>query len=274
MCETLEVSERRACRTLNQPRSTQRYEARRPLQDAPLVARLRELAGQHSEHGYRMITGLLQLEGWNTNHKRVGRLWRLHNLQAPQKRTKRRRLGSSENGSQRLKATYPNQIWSYDFMMDATDDGARLKLMPVVDEFTRESLTIEVERRMTAKDVLEAIERLIAERGAPAYIRSDNGPEFIARVLRDGLKALGVQTRYIKPGAPWQNAYVESFNGTLRNELLDRELFGNLHEARVVIENWRRYYNQRRPHSALGYLPPATFAKQPDEHHQPAPILT
>jgi putative transposase len=272
--ETLEISERRACRTLNQARSTQRYEPLRPLRDAPVVERLHALSETHPEHGYRMMTGLLQMEGWKVNHKRVERLWRQHGLQGPRKAVKRCRLGTSENGSMRLRAAYPNHVWSYDFMMDATEDGARLKLMTVIDEYTRESLTIEVERRMTAKDVLTTIERLIAERGAPAYIRSDNGPEFIARALRVGLNNLGVETRYIEPGSPWQNAFVESFNGTLRSELLDRELFGNLHEARVVIETWRRYYNMRRPHSALGYQPPAIFANQHRTNQQPAPILT
>ena len=150
--------------------------------------------------------------------------------------------------------------------MDATEEGARLKLMPVVDEYTRESLAVRVERSITAEDVVETLSKLFAERGLPTYIRSDNGPEFIAEAVRNDFKRLGVDTRYIEPGAPWQNAYIEGFNGTLRTELLDREVFGNLLEARVLVENWRRYYNQRRPHSALGYQPPARF--RASIHHQ------
>ena len=213
-----------------------------------------------------MIAGHLRQEGWHVNVKRVERLWRVHGLQRPQKRRKRRRLGCSENGSTRLSAAYPNHVWSYDFIMDATEEGARLKLMPVVDEYTRESLTISVERSITAEDVVGTLSQLFAERGLPTYIRSDNGPEFIARAVRKYLEGLGVETRYIEPGAPWQNAYVESFNGTLRTELLDRELFGNLIEAQVLVENWRQYYNERRPHSALNYTPPAAYSAS--LHHQ------
>lgn len=224
------------------------------------MLRVRELAREHPRYGYRRITALLKREGWSVNRKRVHRLWRREGLKVPQVQRKRRRLGSSENGCVRHRAERPNQVWSYDFVMDQTADGRRLKVLPIVDEYTRECLTIEVERSMTARDVVSTLEYLFEVRGVPEHIRSDNGPEFIAEAVRGWLAHHGAKTLYIEPGSPWENAYSETFNSRLRDELLDRELFETLKEAKVIIEDHRLEYNYRRPHSSLGYQTPAEFA--------------
>jgi transposase InsO family protein len=160
----------------------------------------------------------------------------------------------------RLSPNYPNHVWSYDFLFDATADGRRLKWMPVIDEYTRECLVLEVDRSITSTDVIDVLDRLIGKRGAPAFIRSDNGPEFVANAVRSHLSDLDVETRFIAPGAPWENGYIESFNGTLRNELLSREVFGHLLEARVLGSQYRQEYNTERPHSSLDYQTPAEYA--------------
>ena len=178
----------------------------------------------------------------------------------PQVQRKRRRLGQSENGCTRRKAERPNQVWSYDFLHDQTADGRGLKLLPVVDEFTRECLTIEVERSLTADEVVSTLEYLFEVRGEPEFLRSDNGPEFIAEAVQSWLSRRGAKTLYIAPGSPWENAYSETFNSRFRDELLDREVFETLKEAKVLIEDHRLAYNHRRPHSALGYRTPAEFA--------------
>jgi putative transposase len=219
-----------------------------------------ELARQHPRYGYRRITALLRQEGWQVNRKRVQRLWREQGLKVPQKQSKRRRLGSSEQGSQRRRAERINQVWSYDFIMDQTEDGRRLKMLPVVDEYTRECLEIEVSRSLTAEDVVGVLGRLLTERGEPEYIRSDNGPEFIAEVVKQWLREAGVKTLYIEPGSPWENAYSESFNSRFRDELLDRELFTSVLEAKVLVSEYKQEYNQHRPHSSLNYQTPAGFA--------------
>ena len=237
---------------------------------------MHELAAQHPRYGYRRIAALLRREGWAASEARIHRLWRQAGLQVPQKKRKRRRLGTSESGSRRLRATRPNQVWSYDFLFDTTESGRAIKLMPIVDEYTRECLAIDVSTSITSRDVIERLDALFLERGRPAHLRSDNGPEFVAEAVKRHLKALKVETRYIEPGAPWQNAYIESFNGKLRDELLARELFSGVLEARVLAETWRRHYNGRRPHSALGYETPAAFAAQHTLgiKEQPMPILT
>lgn len=212
------------------------------------------------------MTALLRQEGWRVNRKRVGRLWRIEGLRVPVRRHKRRRLGSIEGAVVRRRAEHPRDVWSYDFIMDATEDGRRLKMLPVVDEHTRECLTVEVERRLTAHDVISTLDKLFKEHGAPRYLRSDNGPEFIARAVKGWLAASGVRTLYIEPGSPWQNAYAESFNARFRDELLDRELFTTLTEAKVLVEEYRRGYNRSRPHSSLGYLTPAAFAAAQTQH--------
>jgi len=254
------VSQRRACQTVEQPRATQRYCARKPVADQPLVKRLRQLAMRHPRYGYRRITALLRAEGQRVNRKRVQRLWRLEGLKVPMKQRKRRRWGHVKNSPQHRHAERPNQVWSYDFVWDQTDDGRRLKWLPVVDEYTRECLALPVARSMTGADVVAQLRRLVAERGAPAYLRSDNGPEFIAQEVRDWLASEQIATLYIEPGSPWENAYSESFNSRLRDELLNREVFSSVTEARVLGTDYRQEYNERRPHSGLGYRTPKEFA--------------
>lgn len=254
------MSQRRACRTVEQPRATQRYRLRQPLADRPLVQRLRELALAHPRYGYRRIAALVRAEGWRVNRKRVQRLWRAEGLKVPGKQRKRRRVGGSVSGRARRRAERPNQVWSYDFVWDQTEEGRRLKFLPVVDEYTRECLTLRVERSLTGADVVAELRRLVAERGAPEHLRSDNGPEFIAQQVRDWLQRERIATLYIEPGSPWENPYSESFNSRLRDEFLDREVFSSLVEAKVLAAAHREDYNEERPHSALGYRTPVAFA--------------
>ena len=255
------VSERRACRVVDQPRSSQRYLSTKADKDAALTQMIVALSGQNPRYGYRRVWALLRREGWEVNKKRVHRLWREADLKVPAgRRRKRQRLASSENGVARRRAEYPGHLWSYDFAMDATEDGRRLKMMPVVDEYSRECLALEVERSITSEEVVKTLDRLFAERGAPRFIRSDNGPEFIAQAVKRWLAASGVETLYIEPGAPWENAYSETFISRMRDELLDREEFANLKEAKVLAEDYRDHYNHHRPHGALGYLTPVEFA--------------
>lgn len=258
--EQHEYSERHACQLVEQPRSTERYVARERKGERGLRERLRELARRHARYGYRRMTALLREGGRRVNRKRVQRLWRAEGLKVPQKQRKRRRLGSSANSCSRLRSEHTNHVWSYDFVLDQTEDGRTLKWLPVVDEFTRECLTIEVERHMTGKDVARLLERLMAERGEPGFLRSDNGSEFVARAVRQWLERSGVKTLYIAPGSPWENAYSETFNSRFRDELLNRELFTSLAEAKMLARQFQQEYNHRRPHSALGYRTPAAFA--------------
>lgn len=220
------------------------------------------LSRENPRYGYRRVWAMLRREGWPVNKKRVHRLWKEEALKVPRKQRKRRRLaeGGSENGCTRRRAERKNHVWSYDFVMDRTEDGRTLKMMPVVDEYTRECLTIEVERSITAEDVVATLALLFEHRGEPSFIRSDNGPEFIAKTLKRWLEISGVKTLYIEPGSPWENAYSEAFNSRLGDELLKREVFSGLLEAKVLVEEYKNHYNRERPHSALGYLPPAEFA--------------
>lgn len=259
--KTFEISERRACQALDQPRSTQRYSGKRAGIDRALFARMSELSRENPRYGYRRVWALLRREGWEVNKKRVLRLWREQGLKVPKKQHKSRRLaGSGENGVSKRRAEYPGHVWSYDFAMDQTEDGRRLKVMPVVDEYTRECLSLEGRHSIKAEGVIDTLRRLFIERGEPTYVRSDNGPEFIAQALKEWLALCGVKTLYIEPGAPWENAYSETFIGRLRDELLERELFVDLKEAQVLLEDYRKHYNHERPHGALGYLTPAEFA--------------
>jgi putative transposase len=257
---SFKVSERRACRALGVPRSSQRYDGAERGREEELLLRIRALARENPRYGYRRVKALLVREGWTVNLKRVHRLWRREGLKVPQIQRKRRRLGQSENGCARRRSERPNHVWSYDFIHDQTADGRGLKLLPVVDEFTRECLTVEVERSMTAEDVVSTLEYLFEVRGVPDHIRSDNGPEFIAEAVKSWLARRGSKTLYIEPGSPWENAYSEAFNSRLRDELLDREVFETLKEAKVILEDHRLDYNHRRPHSSLGYQTPAEFA--------------
>jgi putative transposase len=226
-----------------------------------------ELSRENPRYGYRRVWAMLRREGWRVNKKRVHRLWRKEGLRVPDKQRKRRRLlilGGSENSCTRKRATHLNHVWSYDFVMDLTEDGRRLKMMPVVDEYTRECLSIDVERSITAEDVVETLASLFRRRGEPAFIRSDNGPEFIAKAIKQWLEVSGVRTLYIEPGSPWENAYSETFISRFSDELLKREVFADLLEAKVLVEDYRGHYNHHRPHSALGYRTPAEFAVAAD----------
>jgi putative transposase len=232
-----------------------------------------DLAGRFGRYGYRMITGLLRIEGWQVNHKRVERIWRQEGLKVPRKQRKRGRIWLNDGSCIRLRPLYKHHVWSYDFVADRTHDGRPLRMLTVIDEFSRECLAIEVARKLNSDDVLETLTRLFAEHGPPDYIRSDNGPEMTAKVVRDWLRDLGVKTLFIEPGSPWENGYNESFNGTLREEVLNREIFYTVAEAKVLIEQWRREYNTIRPHSSLGYRPPAPEALRPDPAFLNMPTL-
>ena len=262
------VSERRACQVLGQARSTQRRERHIPDDEARLVAEMVELATHYGRYGYRRITAMLRWEGWKVNHKRVERLWRQEGLKVPSRQPKRRRLWLHDGSCVRLRAAHKDHVWSYDFVHERTHDGRAFRLLTLLDEYTRECLAIEVQRQMNHQDVLDRLAELFVDRGVPEYIRSDNGSEFTAQAVRDWLKAVGVRTLYIEPGSPWENGYVESFNGKLRDELLNVEVFDTLWEAKVLAERWRREYNQRRPHSALAYRPPAPEARFPRSQAQ------
>jgi transposase InsO family protein len=260
--QSFEAGERRACRVVEQPRSTQRYEAKRPAKDRDLIADLRRIAGSEPRAGYRQVTRLLRREGWQVNKKRVHRLWKQEGLKVPCRRARKRRRGSGDNSCQKRCATHLNHVWSYDFIHDQTVDGGRLKWLPIMDEFSREVLSLEVARSITAQDVVKDLDRLVSQRGAPEFIRSDNGPEFAARAVKDWIAARGFQTAFIEPGSPWQNAYSESFNSRFRDEFLNLELFGSLLEAKVLGEAHRYKYNHQRPHSSLGDLTPAEYASR------------
>ena len=254
------VSERRACRVLGQSRSTQRRAASVPDDEPQLVLEMVELATQYGRYGYRRITGLLRQRGWNVNHKRIERLWRREGLKVPQKQPKRRRLWFNDGSCIRLRPTYRDHVWSYDFVHHRTHDGRSFRMLTLLDEYTRECLSIDVARKLTSEDILERLSDLFIQRGVPTYIRSDNGAEFTAKAVREWLQRVEVKTLYIEPGSPWENGYIESFNGKLRDELLDGEIFDTLLEANVLIERWRVEYNTVRPHSSLGYRPPAPEA--------------
>jgi transposase InsO family protein len=224
------------------------------------VTRIVELAKQYGRYGYRRITALLRREGWRVNHKRVERIWRREGLKVPRRQPKRGRLWLADGSCIRRRAEYRDHVWSYDFVFDRTHDGRPLRMLTIVDEYTRECLAIDVERGLRSEHVLHRLSELFLRRGTPGYIRSDNGPEFTAVAVREWLRRLGIQTLFIEPGSPWENGYVESFNGKLRDELLSREIFYTLTEAKVLIERWRHDYNTFRPHSALSYRPPAPEA--------------
>lgn len=263
VCTKLGVPERRACRVLGQPRSTQRHPPEGTAEEAALTADVVRVARQYGRYGYRHVTVLLQQEGWRVNHKRVERIWRQEGLKVPKKQPRRGRLWLADGSCVRQRPTHRNHVWAYDFVALRTHDGRPLRLLTIVDEYTRECLAIEVARRLRADDVLHRLAELCVQRGAPEYLRSDNGPEFTARAVRQWLDRVGVRTLYIEPGSPWENGYIESFKGKLRDELLNGELFYTLWEAQVVIERWRQAYTQVRPHSALGYRPPAPEVIEP-----------
>jgi putative transposase len=268
------MSERRACRLAGQHRSTQRHEPIVAQDDAALRGQLRRISRERPRWGYRRAHQLLLDAGWELNIKRTRRVWREEGLRVPRKRRKRQRLGESTVPADRLRAQQPDHVWAIDFQWDQTADGHNLKLLHVVDEFTREALAIECHRRIDADQTVGVLDRLVTERGTtPGFVRCDNGPEMTAYALRDWCRLSKTGSAYIEPGSPWQNPYVESFGGRVRDELLAVELFSCLTEAQVLIEDWRLDYNHRRPHSALHMMTPAAFAaalRQP----WPAPTAT
>ena len=258
--QALLVSERRACQALGQYRATQRYLSHIGLEEEKLTGRIIELASQYGRYGYRRITAILNREGWQINHKKVERIWRKEGLKVPEKQPKRRRLWLNDGSCIRLRPECKDHVWSYDFVMARTSEGRSFRMLNIIDEYTRECLTIDVKRKITSQDVIDRLYELFLLRGIPEHIRSDNGPEFTAKVIRGWLNRIGVKTLFIEPGSPWENGYVESFNGKLRDELLNREIFTTLMEARILIEQWRREYNHFRPHSSLGYRSPVPEA--------------
>ena len=254
------MSERRACRVIGIARSSQRYPSRSVDAEAPLTGRIIAFATQYGRYGYRRITALLRREGWRINHKRVERIWRKEGLKVPPRQPKRRRLWLNAGSCVRLRPEYRDHVWSYDFMREQTHNGRPFRILNVIDEYTRECLATCVARKLTEEDVQEGLTGLFCQQGVPGHRRSDNGPEFTANQRRVWLNELGATTLFIEPGSPWENGYIESFNGKMRDELLNGEIFDTLQEARVLIEAWRREYNQVRPHSALSYRPPAPEA--------------
>jgi putative transposase len=255
------VSERRACRVLEQVRKTQRHVPRVMDDEELLTQRIAELATQYGRYGYRRITAMLKSENWMVNHKRVERIWRREGLKVPAKQPKRKRLWLSDGSCIRLRPEHRDHVWSYDFVKSHTADGRGFRILTIIDEYTRECLALYVARNITSRQVVEQLYELFILRGVPEHIRSDNGSEFTARTIRTWLADLGVKTLYIEPGSPWENGYNESFNGKLQDELLKREIFINLKEARILVERWRWEYNHVRPHSSKGYRPPAPEAK-------------
>jgi len=246
---------------LEQPRTTQRKNLREDTETERLRARITELSCEYGRYGYRRITALLRIEGWRVNHKRVERIWREEGLKVPKRQPKRRRLWFNNGSCLRLRPEYKNHVWSYDFVAERTSDGRAVRMLNIIDEYTRECLAISVDRKITASNVIDTLVDLFIERGTPKFIRSDNGLEFVAEVIREWLEDLDVHTAFIEPGSPWENGYIESFNGKFRDELLNGEIFDTVLEARVVTEQWRKHYNSVSPHSSLGYRPsaPETF---------------
>ncbi|OJX05141.1 MAG: transposase [Caedibacter sp. 38-128] len=264
--QKLGISQRRVCEVLEIHRSVLRYCFKREDDEEALRAAIIRLASQYGRYGYRRIHALLKVEGWRVNHKRVERLWREEGLKVPRKQPKRGRLYLNDGSCLRLRPCWPNHVWSYDFVADRLANGKKIRLLTIIDEYTRKCLVIRVGYHLTSNDILDTLSDLFIQEGIPEYIRSDNGSEFRAQVLKECLQSLNVKTAYIEPGSPWENGYNESFNGKLRDELLNGEIFYSLKEAQVLIEEWRLHYNHIRPHSSLGYKPPAPLVHTKQNH--------
>jgi len=256
-------SERRICRAIEQPRSTQQYKCKIAGDEELLRKQIIALASEYGRYGYRIITGMIRNDGWRVNHKRVERIWREEGLKVPQRQPKKRRLWLNDGSCIRLRPMHKNHVWSYDFVSERTTDGRALKILTVIDEYTRECLAIDVARNIKSENVIDRLAELFVRKGVPEHIRSDNGPEFTAKAVRNWLKRLQVKPLFIQPGSPWENGYIESFNGKLRYELLDVEIFDTLKEAQILTTRWKRLCNTIRPHSSLGYRPPAPEAVLP-----------
>jgi len=256
----LGLSARRACTLFSVARSTLKYRSRKATKDAPVVERMTELSAQYPRYGYRRIRIFLDRDGHAMSPGRAHRLWRTARLQVPRKRPRKRVASAARPRPQAPSG--PNQVWSYDFVFDHCANGQQLKCLTVTDEFTKEGLAIDVDGRIRSARVIEVLSRLVSDRGAPAVLRSDNGPEFVSKALLSWTVAQGICTALIEPGKPWQNGVAESFNGKFRDECLSLEWFRSRAEAKVLIEEWRRHYNEVRPHSSLGYLTPNAFVTQ------------
>ncbi len=260
LIDRFEASERRACKIVGLYRATRRYETKEDVMNKVITPKIVQYASEYGRYGYKRVTALVRAEGFLINHKRVYKIWRKEGLKVPMRQPKRGRLWLNDGSCIRKRPEYKNHVWSYDFVHDYTYDGRVIKMLTIIDEYSRECLAIKVSRRLSSLDVLEQLADLFLIHGAPKYIRSDNGPEFIAQRLRDWFSKLKVSPLFITPGSPWENGYIESFNGKLRDELLNGEIFFTLKEAQVLIERWRKNYNTVRPHSSLGYKPPAPEA--------------
>ena len=260
----LGVSERRACRAIGQLRSTHRYVPLPNPEQEQLKSRVIELATEYGRYGYRQVTNLLNMEGFEVGKDRVYNIWRQEGLKVPQAQPKRRRLWLADGSCIRHRPERANHVWSYDFVADRTHDGRPFKILNIIDEFTKECLVSFVARRIRSQDVIFILADLFLQKGCPQFIRSDNGPEFIAKKLKNWLDDLEVQPLYIEPGSPWENGYCESFNGKMRFELLNGEIFFSLLEAKIIIERLRKHFNTKRPHSSLGGRPPAPETFQPN----------
>jgi putative transposase len=263
------ASERHACQLVDQPHGTQRYQPTQRNDEDALTRAIIALASQYGRYGYRRITVKLRDAGWAVGKDRVERIWRREGLKVPQKQKPRGRLWLNDGSCVRLRPEHPNHIWSYDFVSTFTHDGRTVRMLNLIDEYTRECLAIHVRRRINSISVIDVLADAMIEHGIPEFIRSDNGPEFVAEVLRKWLASTGSATLYIEPGSPWENGYCESFNSKLRDEFLNGEIFYSLKEAQVLAERWRTYYNTERPHSSLGYRPPApvTWQAENSEGH-------
>jgi putative transposase len=264
------ISQRRACRAIRQHRSTQRYEVRKLPDEDDLTSRIINLVAQYGRYGTPRITAMLLREGWEVNHKRVERIWREQGLKVAKKQKKRRRLWLKNGSCIRLRPQHKDHIWSYDILEDKTYNGKKFRILNIIDEYSRECLLSFASRRITSIEVVEFLAELFCSRGLPEYIRSDNGSEFTAKKVRKFISNLGTLPAFIEPGSPWENGYIESFNGKMRDELLNGEIFDTMAEAKVLIERWRAYYNTIRPHSSLAYMPPAPETRVVDINLQMA----
>jgi len=259
LMESRQYAQRRACRLVGIARSSARYVRKGAEDEAQLREAIRAQAHAHKRYGYRRVTVMLRRAGWAVNKKRVHRLWVAEGLQLSRRKARRRRAGGSSEPLKR--AQHPNHVWTYDFMSGRTERGGKLRILNVLDEYTRECLAMYVAPSISSRKVIEVLDWLFLTRSVPGHLRSDNGPEFIAKAIKSWLKERYCQTLYINPGSPWENPFIESFNGHFRTECLDTHVFANGREAQQVIEDWRLEYNRSRPHSSLGYLTPAEFAQ-------------
>jgi transposase InsO family protein len=272
LVEQGKCSERCACRLVNISRTVVAYTYRRAEEEKELTERIKELAHEHRRYGYRRIVTLLKQEGRKVNHKRVYRLWKIEGLSLKKGRLKRKKLNVVK--AEMKRAAYPNHIWTYDFIDDVTERGSQIRILNVIDEYSREYLAVRVGRSITSQEVIEVLEYLSLKRGMAEYIRSDNGPEFIAKAVKAWLSKNGARSIYINPGSPWENSYIESFHGKLRDECLNQEIFSSIEQAAIVLENWREEYNNYRPHSSLGGLSPSEYVHKYQESLKLEALIT